>query len=108
MLPNHWHATQSLACYPIAGIWHSAQSLTCYPITDVLTVVTRVWNGEATSLDAVWEDLPMLSIAGAHISNRFGMTSMLSLGMGSEVVTTLKQLEDRGHQLTSDGQSNDQ
>jgi len=61
-----------------------------------LNLDPRVWNGEATTLDAYWQSLPMLSMSGQHMSNRFGLASTGALGLvdhGTNVLS-LKEVED--------------
>jgi len=60
-----------------------------------LSLDTRVWNGEGTALDALWEGAPQVSIAGGHMSNRFGASAANALlGESAFVVETLKGYED--------------
>jgi len=53
-------------------------------------------NGGSTTLDALFEATPMLSVPGNHMGSRFGGTALRALGMGEDdtVLQTRKQYED--------------
>ena len=61
--------------------------------------IAGVWNGEATTLDLMWESLPILTITGQHMSNRFGHAAAQTIGVTGGVVYSLKEYEDLAIEL---------
>ena len=68
-----------------------------------LALDTRVWNGEMTTLDVLYEATPLITIQGNQMSNRFGISSAQALGIGDTgtSVATLKEYEDQAVALAS-------
>merc|ERR1712224_386384 len=59
-------------------------------------------NGGSTTLDALFEATPLLTLPGDHMGNRFGATALHAVGLSgnSVIVSTRKQYEDQASELS--------
>jgi len=58
-------------------------------------------NGGSTTLDALFEATPMLSVSGDHMGSRFGATALRAVGLGEDgtILRTRKEYEDAAASL---------
>lgn len=68
---------------------------TLYQVIDLHMDPAAV-NGGSTTLDALFEATPMITMPGNHMGNRFGATALRSIGLNEEgvIISSRKEYED--------------
>jgi protein O-GlcNAc transferase len=63
---------------------------------------TRVVNGAATTSDALWAGVPVVTIRGGHFASRMSASILTAIGLPELIVTDLRAYEDLAVRLATD------
>ena len=63
---------------------------------------TRLVNGAATTSDALWAGVPVITICGRHFASRMSASILSAAGLPELVADTLQQYEDMAVSLAND------
>jgi predicted O-linked N-acetylglucosamine transferase (SPINDLY family) len=60
------------------------------------------FNGHTTTCDALWQGLPVVSLAGGSYASRFGSSALRELGLEDLIVSSTAQYIEIAAQLAAD------
>ena len=66
-----------------------------------LCLDTRVVNGAATTSDALWAGVPVLTIRGGHFASRMSASILTAVGLPELITDSLEQYEDLAVELAT-------
>jgi protein O-GlcNAc transferase len=69
-----------------------------------LCLDTRVVNGAATTSDALWAGVPVVTVKGGHFASRMSASILSAVGLSELITDDLHQYEKRVVALASDGE----
>lgn len=69
-----------------------------------LALDTRLVGGAATTSDALWAGIPVVSMQGSHFASRMSASLLNAIGLEELIVSNLDEYEELAVQLRCDGQ----
>ncbi|MGD9365252.1 MAG: hypothetical protein PVH87_06115, partial [Desulfobacteraceae bacterium] len=67
-----------------------------------LVLDTRIINGAATTSDAIWAGVPVLSVKGAHFASRMSASILTAMGLEELITDDLKAYEETAVRIALD------
>jgi protein O-GlcNAc transferase len=67
-----------------------------------LALDTRIYNGHATTCDALWAGVPVITCKGSHFASRAASSLLRAVGMEALVVEDLRSYEESAAELARD------
>ncbi len=59
-----------------------------------LALDTRIYNGHATTSDALWAGVPVIALKGSHFASRASESFLTAIGLTELIVDTLEEYQD--------------
>lgn len=59
-----------------------------------LALDTKTYNGQTTTIDALWAGVPVITLHGNHFSSRVSSSSLKAVGLSDMITYSLKEYED--------------
>jgi len=66
-----------------------------------LALDTRLYNGGATTSNALWAGVPVITLQGEHFVSRMSSSSLMAVGLSELVTTSLKAYEELAVELAT-------
>lgn len=66
-----------------------------------LALDTRIYNGGATTSNALWASVPVITLLGSHFVSRMSASALAAVGLSELVTHSLKEYETLAVQLAS-------
>ena len=66
-----------------------------------LALDTRIYNGGATTSNALWASVPVITLLGSHFVSRMSASALAAVGLSELITQSLEEFETLAIQLAS-------